>query len=357
MRRLPLEVKTLLTKAREAAILAVETYNRPTATFRTGAFVVLMVVAWTSLFHATFIRQRKKPFHRKKNSRRFEKVDGDYKAWELAECVRQYYGTDNPPERNNLLFFIGLRNKIEHRTLPQLDPEIFGECQSLLMNFEELLCNEFGRGYALKTGLTFALQFSSALHTIQSKAMAKHTQRHYKSVKTYVDSFRSALSDDIGKDLRYSFRVFLVPKVNNHVKSSDVAVEFVKYDPTRPEEMKKYEHLVTFIKEKQIPVANLGYFKAGNVIQQVSKRMDIKFGHYEHRLCYSHFHVRPPNRASDPVSTDVRYCIYDDVHKDYVYKPEWVDFLTGKVADSDFLEKLRALARNPSFSSNGKLSS
>jgi len=28
-------------------------------------------------------------------------------------------------------------------TAPVLDPEIFGECQSMLMNFENLLCQEF----------------------------------------------------------------------------------------------------------------------------------------------------------------------------------------------------------------------
>jgi hypothetical protein len=34
MKGLPYEVKALLQKARESALLAVETYNRPTATFR-----------------------------------------------------------------------------------------------------------------------------------------------------------------------------------------------------------------------------------------------------------------------------------------------------------------------------------
>ena len=36
---------TLLAKARESAILVVETNNRPTALFRTGAFASLMVIA------------------------------------------------------------------------------------------------------------------------------------------------------------------------------------------------------------------------------------------------------------------------------------------------------------------------
>jgi len=31
-----------------------------------------------------------------------------------------------------------LRNKIEHRSMPQLDPSIFGECQAMLLNFDEM---------------------------------------------------------------------------------------------------------------------------------------------------------------------------------------------------------------------------
>jgi hypothetical protein len=33
----------------------------------------------------------------------------------------------------------------------------------------------------------------------------------------------------------YSFKVFLIPKVGTHAKSPDVAVEFVRYDPSKPE--------------------------------------------------------------------------------------------------------------------------
>ena len=57
MKGLPYEVKSLLIKARESALLAVETYNRPSAHFRSGAYVVLMIIAWTSLFHALFIAE------------------------------------------------------------------------------------------------------------------------------------------------------------------------------------------------------------------------------------------------------------------------------------------------------------
>ena len=345
MRGLPVEAKLLLTKARESAILAVETYNRPTASFRSGAFIILMIVAWTSLFHAIFLKKKKKPFYRKRNSTRYEKIDGDNKAWELSECLKQYYKDELSSVRLNIQFFIRLRNKLEHRSLPELDTEIFGECQALLMNFEEMLVEHFGRSNALRAGLTFALQFSTNIQPAQSKAMTKLNRRNYQAVKDFVTNYRSALSEETGSDPKYSFKVFLVPKINNHVKSADAAVEFVKYDPDRPEEMRKYEHLVTFIKEKQVPVANLGYLKAGEVIKEVSRQRGNRFNHYDHKLCYQHFHARPTGKASDPAATNSRYCIYDATHRDYVYKPEWVEFLVEQMERQDLLNHLRELAR------------
>ena len=128
MRGYSREIKGLLAKARESALLAVETYNRPTATFRSGAYIVLMCIAWTSLFHAIFRKRKVAPYYRKPGSSRFQKIDGDNRAWELAECLKQSYRDQNPSSRANVEFFVRLRNKFEHRSFPQLDSEIFGEC-------------------------------------------------------------------------------------------------------------------------------------------------------------------------------------------------------------------------------------
>ena len=40
------------------------------------------------------------------------------------------YGANSPPARKNLEFLLGLRNKIEHRHLPELDSGLYGECQA-----------------------------------------------------------------------------------------------------------------------------------------------------------------------------------------------------------------------------------
>ena len=44
----------LLSKSREAALNAVQTFNNPLTAFKTETFIVLMVIAWTYLLHAYY---------------------------------------------------------------------------------------------------------------------------------------------------------------------------------------------------------------------------------------------------------------------------------------------------------------
>ncbi len=332
--KLSAEIKDHLLKAQEAALLAVETYNRPTAVFRSGAYIILMNIAWTSLFHAIFLRGDKKPYYRKENSTRYIKIDGDYKAWELKECLKQYYRDQNPPVKKNLEFFIGLRNKIEHRNMPTLDPEIFGECQSLLLNFENILCQEFGDKYALKTGLTFSLQLAKSSHSDQLKALRSSSKLLAKNIKNYIEKYRSSLSADIQNSLEYSFKVFLVPKIHGNLKSSDLAIEFIPYDLSKPEQMEQYEKLIALIKPRDVSIANLGGFKPSEVAKKVADAIGKPFkASAHHVLCYRYFNIRPPSGASNPGSCDNRYCYYDFVHKDYIYKDAWIKLLIDKLSN------------------------
>ena len=77
-RRLKKQARLSLEKARDSALLAVEAYNKPAVAFKSGGFIVLMVIAWTSLFHAIFYQRRVRPWHRQReHPKRFEReTDG-----------------------------------------------------------------------------------------------------------------------------------------------------------------------------------------------------------------------------------------------------------------------------------------
>jgi hypothetical protein len=49
-------LKPYVQKARDAALLAVEIYNKPAVSFKSPAYIFLMVLAWTALLHAIVLR-------------------------------------------------------------------------------------------------------------------------------------------------------------------------------------------------------------------------------------------------------------------------------------------------------------
>lgn len=340
MRGLSRQAKRALEKARDSALLAVEVYNKPAVKFKSGGFISLMVIAWTSLFHAVFFKRKIKPFHRKP-SRRYSKIDGDYKYWELSECLSQYFLSDTGnPVRKNLEFFIGLRNRIEHRSMPELDANVFGECQAMLLNFDDLLAKEFGEKYRLRESLSFALQmFASS----ESLGGAVKRRRDTKAVVDFIQQFRSTISPEIMGSGQYAFKAFLI-QVSNHKSQDALAVQFVHYDRLSEEQRKALEKVVAIVKLKQVPVANLDTLKPGDVVKKVQtslgnpkvtragKSVD-KFNMAMHTRCWQHYKVRPPSGSSHPEETKLQYCVYDKRHNDYGYTQTWVDFLMEKLKD------------------------
>lgn len=81
-----------------------------------------MCIAWLSLLHAIF-EKKKINYYYKDSSKKYKRIDGDKKAWELDKSAKEQFG-DTSAEYMNILFFIKLRNKIEHRFMPTIDSTI-----------------------------------------------------------------------------------------------------------------------------------------------------------------------------------------------------------------------------------------
>ncbi len=258
-------------------------------------------------------------------------IDGDPKAWALSDCLRKHFGDGTPPARRNLDFIIGLRNKIEHRYVPAVDAKVAGECQALLLNFDRLLSSEFGDYYSISDSLSVPLQTSTLRSTSRAIAMRELQAGHYDEVMEYVESFRSELPDAVYSDPSYSFRVYLIPKVGNHESSSDLAFEFVKYDPGKPDDMKALEHQVTLIRDRQVPVANAGKYKPSSVAEKVAEKLGREFSVNHHTRAWKHYKVR--ESGIDPEHCQVKFCQFDNVHQDYIYTDSWIDFLVDELSD------------------------
>lgn len=88
------KAKAILESSINSALAAVEIYNRPRAKYRLENYLVLMVIAWTKIFHAYFHKKiGEKYFYKDKKTGRYQKRDGERRAWELKECINSYKNT------------------------------------------------------------------------------------------------------------------------------------------------------------------------------------------------------------------------------------------------------------------------
>lgn len=323
----------LLHKAKEFALLAVSIYNNPYTEFRTYGFIVNINIAFTALFHAIFEKRGEDYFYQDANGN-VVIIDGDKKAWELAECSDKYWQGVESPEKVNLKFLIGLRNKIEHRNLPAIDLAVAGECQSALNNFEEIIVQEFGDSHALTTSLAFAMQLTRVSEQAQIDALKQMQKENYKVVREYMETFRQDLNEDIAQSQKYRLRAFLVPKLGNHATSSDLAIEFINVNKLTQDELASYEQAVAFIKGVESPFR----LKPSRVVELVSKTFK-DFNMALHTKCWKFYNARP--RGVD-ISFRGDYSAFVEGFDGYLYSMNWVKFLKTELKDAGKLRQIKA---------------
>lgn len=334
--------KHLLENSISSVITAVEIYNKPNTQFKIQTFIALMIIGWTKVFHAYFHREGIKYYHKKNG--KYIKIDGDFKTWEITECIREFT-TLNHPVKANLEFFIRLRNKIEHRDLSDSDIEMItiGECQSFLYNYETFIIENFGSDYAINESLRFALQFSTLRTQEQLHAKKRQLLQEVQEIKDFIDKYRTSLHQDVFDSQEYSVKFLIVPKISN-TNRGDLAIEFVKAESLSSED---YEKITAIVKDKKIvkEAVNVKRHKPAQVVKLIRRIFKLsestKFSTYHHTQLCKAFVVRPYN-GEDPFDTKTEYCLYDEAHNDYVYTSEWIKFLSSQLKPN-FLEQYQTI--------------
>lgn len=329
------KTKSTLESSIEAALLAVEIYNKPRTPFRVEGFITQMIMAWTRLFHAHFNNTIGSRYFYKNSNGRYQTIDGEKKSWELKTCIAKQGGI-SASVKSNLTFFIKLRNKIEHRHIDrdEVGIMIFGECQALLYNFENTLIDYFGEEYALNESLSFSIQFSRLRKKSQLNASKKLLSKEIKELKSFIETYRNSLADEVFNTQEYSIKLIQVPKISN-TNRNDLAVEFVNWNSISDADKENYNKVTAIIKDKVLKkeAINPGKRKPSDVICKVNSEIDFTINHYDHKCLYCCFKIRPAsaNDIDDPFDTNAKYCHYDEVHDDYVYQDAWAELIINGI--------------------------
>ncbi len=310
------------------ALLAVEFYNTTGERRSLEAFVIHMHLAWLYLLHAEFVRDEIDFRYwevRSDRRRCLLRVDGEPKTWELARCGRERWKQDNDPVRRNLEFFIGLRNRIEHRHQDSIGLAVAGHAQAMILNYENELVDAFGTDEGLADRLRFPI-FVSSITPGGVDAIKRMRAKLPVRTLRYINDFHEGLDAGVADDSRFEFRIHLVPQVGPR-SDADMAVNFVQLKDLEPAVHEALERLgktgLVAKQTKREPVQNLGKYKPHTVVDMVAAEVP-GFNMADHIAAWKRHGVRPENGVGDPGATYPRYSVWDEPHGDYLYTQAWV---------------------------------
>ncbi|MEU0189214.1 DUF3644 domain-containing protein [Streptomyces afghaniensis] len=217
-----------------------------------------------------------------------------------------------------------------------------GRAQALVMNYEQEIVAHFGPEYSLADRLRFpmSLQALTAEGREQLQEAAKKLPKHTRDL---VARFEAAIDPAVLDDLRYDYRVRLVPVIGSK-SDADLAINFVKLDELGENErrtMVEAGRLGTVIeKVKHVEVADKDKLLPGRVARLVEEQVPFEFSaSHEHAMMWRRLGVRPATGAPDPRATNAKYCIYSEAFRTYVYTPAWVKKIIREIGT---VEKYRA---------------
>jgi len=315
-------------EARRQACLAIDFYNRPGDRRSYLDFVVHMHLAWQNLLHADRMRRQEPIFYREKNGRYVKNPDGTRRTWDLAECLKREF-TDADPVRQNIAFFIGLRNQIEHRFQDAFMATTGPHAHAYVINFEAELVKRFGKACSLADELRFPV-FVQALTPEGVDAHNKARKKLPQAAWNYIAKFEANLDPAVAGSEKFVYRLQLTP-IKGPKTEADMAVTFVNQKDLTDIEVealrKDGKAGTVFVTEKQREVGLLDMMLPKAAAQAVEGQIPFEFRTNHFARTWKTLKVRPDGKSRHPERTLTHYCVYVDAIKQHVYTPTYVQKL------------------------------
>lgn len=321
-----------LLHARNACLSGLRVWNDPQERFRTGTFALLFVTAWNSL--AISLLQRDEHEWRKLEADGSPMLrEGVEQADDTMALIgRSFGGAENLGLRENVQFWLDLRNAVAHRCLPALDVSVIPHAQAGLLNFENTVVEYFGPQFAIGELLSVPLQLSG----FRDPGTLKSAKALQASLPVDVQTIlaRSDESPELLADPTFTLRVAFLPVVPASGRNPDAVAYFVKPGEV-PDELD--EMLNQYVVLPKVGMASRPNLAANEVMTEVARRTGFKFNSQHHTHATRFLGVRPP-KGDDERTLQLEYAEYITSFKRWLYTQAWIDRLVRECETTEGFE-------------------
>lgn len=338
--------KHTLDEARRQALVAIDFYNRPGDRRSFSDFIVHIHLAWQNLLHADRMRRKAEIYYRDSGGRRLFKrnPDGSKKSWDLNHCIKHEF-KQGDPIRANVEFFIGLRNRVEHRFQDFVLVATAAEAHACIINFEAELVRRFGAAETLGSELKFPV-FVQSLSPSRYEEQRNMRRGLPATVSTFIAEFQEGLADDVRKDERFAFRLLLLP-MKGPKTEADLALNFVRQDDLNENELKellgKQGSVIVAEKYREAIHGEEMLPKAAAAV--IEERIPFRFSLNDFTVVRKGWQIGPAKSgARNQLPKSDGFCLYSPAFKQFVYRPELIDRIVEAANTPD---KYQALLGRP----------
>lgn len=302
-------INRLLDKSKEAFLMAIEVYNKPSIKYRLEGFSVFICNAWELMLKAHMI-----------NKFGYDSIyynDNKARTLSLSDCIKQVFTNNKDPLRLNLEKILELRNTSTHFITEEYDMIYVPLFQSCVINYSDKLFEFHNIDISEIIPYNF-LTLSTSLKGI------KELEIRAKYPGAIVDKFFS-LKNSIDTISAETNERFCINIAVNHYQTKNPNIA---------------DHAYRIAADSEIPIEKLKEFRDPNTlyrytsktligtVQNLLKKNGVQLIYHEKEVTFTSFHfLNICNRFYIKDNPD--FCWVNKIHKNpqYAYSQQAVDFV------------------------------
>lgn len=199
--------RDLVKKSRDAFMLALELYNKPTINYRVESFSILFSNSWELLLKAYIFQKNKGKklsiYRKKERNKKRESIS-------LDDCLNKVFENINNPVRRNIEYISEIRNEASHLIINELDPYFSRVFQPGVINYVKYLKDWFGIDINenLNPGLISLISDKDKISDL-TILKGKYNKEDLGSIYAWIDKFNqlSHLGNQAAMSINYTIAI------------------------------------------------------------------------------------------------------------------------------------------------------
>lgn len=277
-------IDRMLEKSKEAFLLAIEIYNKPTIRYRLEGFAFFICNAWELLLKAYIIKQGdiNSIYYKGKTNRTIS----------LSDCIKKTFTNEKDPTRKNLEIISDLRNTSTHFIIKEMENLYFPFLQANTLNYSQKLFDFFNVDITKNLDSSFLslatnasdLDETEILSTYGNEIFNKYSKLKLETTELLESQTNSKLAININLNLRVVKNAKDSKLTFSIARNADEAVYFIDkvkdINTTYPYSQKSARELImNNLKRKKIEI-NLHQTNFGLICKKYNLKNNEDYFYY-----------------------------------------------------------------------------